>query len=153
MAREPRTRDAVRGPATLWATVTTSRRDVKLVLDTSVLIDVLRGRDPAVTFLGNSIQAGHHLWSVTVVRTEVLAGMRAGEEQPTLGLLAAIRWVDVTIEIADRAGALARTYRKSHPGVDTVDYVIAAATEHLGATLCTGNVKHFPMFKGLAAPY
>jgi predicted nucleic acid-binding protein len=55
--------------------------------------------------------------------------------------------------VAERAGMLANRYLRSHPGVDPVDYVIAATAQHLGAELWTRNLKHFPMFPGLSAPY
>jgi len=48
---------------------------------------------------------------------------------------------------------LANQYLRSHPDVDSVDYVIAATAQHLGAELWTRNLKHFPMFPGLSAPY
>lgn len=123
------------------------------MVDTSVLIDHLRGRRRATTLLERAIDRGDELWSVTVVRTEVLAGMRPREEGPTRQLLGALRWQDVTVALADRAGELAARFMRSHPGVDTVDYLIAAAVEHLEADLWTLNIKHFPMFEGLAAPY
>ena len=37
--------------------------------------------------------------------------------------------------------------------VETFDFVIAATTERLNATLWTLNLKHFPMFPDIAAPY
>jgi predicted nucleic acid-binding protein len=124
-----------------------------LVIDTSVLIDHLRGDERATGLLVELAGGDDELWSVAVVRTEILAGMRRGEERATLGLLDALEWQDVTIEVADRAGQLARRYLKSHPGVDTVDYLIAAATQLLGGRLLTQNTKHFPMFTGLKPAY
>ncbi|MGQ0669630.1 MAG: hypothetical protein ACT4PO_08165 [Actinomycetota bacterium] len=53
---------------------------MRLLFDTTVFIDVLRGLDAAVGFLTGAIEDGHELWSVSVVRTEVLAGRRAGAE-------------------------------------------------------------------------
>ena len=125
---------------------------MRAVVDTSVLIDHLRG-DERATRLLVQLAAGEELWSVTVVRTEVLAGMRPSETKATLALLDALRWQDVTTEVADRAGALARRFLKSHPGVDTVDYLIAAATQILRGHLYTKNTKHFPMFTGLEPAY
>ena len=84
---------------------------------------------------------------------QVLAGMRPSEESATRGLLGQIRWIDVTTDVADLAGSFARRYLRSHPGIDTVDYVIAAATSLAGAELRTQNVRHFPMFPGLAPAY
>jgi len=126
---------------------------VKLFLDTSVLIDHLRGHEAATSWLSEQVNDGAELWSVTLVRTEILAGMRPNEKKLTLALLGIIQWQEVSIELADYAGALANRFLKSHPGVDTVDYVIAAGCEAMGATLCTRNTKHFPMFAKLRAPY
>jgi predicted nucleic acid-binding protein len=124
-----------------------------VVVDTSVLIDLLRG-DPRTVPLRDALaREEDEAWSVTVARTEVLAGMRRKEERATLALLDALKWQEITVEVADRAGKLAQRYLKSHPGVDTVDYLIAAATQMLGGRLLTANVKHFPMFAGLKAPY
>jgi predicted nucleic acid-binding protein len=122
---------------------------VRWLVDTSVLIDHLRGDSRAVRVLAEAAMRGVELWSVTVVRTEVLAGLRRGEETPTRKLLDYLRWIDVTVDVADRAGELARRYLRSHPGIDTVDYLIAAAAESVGAELKTQNVRHFPMIPGL----
>ena len=126
---------------------------MRWLLDTSVLIDHLCGDFRAVRILTDAATEGHELWSVTVVRTEILAGMRRGEEAATKQLLDHLKWVDVTAEVADRAGDLARRYLRSHPGVDTVDYLIAAAAESVGAELKTQNVKHFPMIAALKPAY
>jgi predicted nucleic acid-binding protein len=125
----------------------------QLVVDTSVLIDHLRGDPRAVARLKAGIQAGDDLWSVTVVRTEILAGARPSEREPIERLFAQLRWVDVTPELADGAGRLAAEYVRSHRSIDTVDYLIAAATLHLEADLLTMNVRHFPMFPELRAAY
>ncbi len=124
-----------------------------LVIDTSVLIDHLRGDPRAVGRLRDAIASGDDLWSVTPVRTEILAGARSGEELVIGRLLERLRWLDVTVELADDAGALARTYLRSHPDVDTVDYLIAAGVRALDARLLTLNVRHFPMVEGLEPAY
>ncbi len=58
-----------------------------------------------------------------------------------------------TQELADEAGELASRYLRSHPGVDTVDYLVAATTQLLNAQLYTMNIKHFPMFENLKPAY
>ena len=57
------------------------------------------------------------------------------------------------MELADRAGELATRHFRSHPGVDTVDFLIAATVDLLGAELWTLNTKHFPMIPDLEPPY
>jgi predicted nucleic acid-binding protein len=64
-------------------------------------------------------------------------------------MFSALRLEPVSDVIARQAAEHLRTYRRSHPGVDVVDYVIAATAEVLEARLLTLNVKHFPMVKGL----
>jgi predicted nucleic acid-binding protein len=124
-----------------------------VVVDTSVLIDHLRGDERAVGHLRRSVEDGDELWSVTIVRTEVLAGARAGEETVIQDLLQRLRWLDVSVALADAAGVLAGRYLRSHPGVDTVDYLVAATTIALDGHLLTLNIHHFPMFPALEPAY
>jgi predicted nucleic acid-binding protein len=124
-----------------------------LLVDTSVLIDHLRGDERAVGRLRGEVEQGNELWSVTVVRTEILAGARPGEATRIQELLQRLRWLEVSLGAADAAGLLAATYLRSHSGVDTVDYLVAAATNILGAQLLTLNIRHFPMFTELQPAY
>ena len=127
---------------------------MRLVLDTSVLIDHLRGRPKAATeIIPRAIARGDELWSSYVVRAELLAGMRAVEEAATRELLRLITWVDVDEPMSEAAGALGRRFLSSHPGIEVADLIVAALAHHLDAELKTTNVKHFPMFKGLKPPY
>ena len=79
--------------------------------------------------------------------------MRPGEGPDTRRLIAAINWIEVDDDLAERAGALAARFVRSHPGIELVDFVIAATVERLGGDLLTRNHKHFPMFPGLGDPY
>ena len=124
-----------------------------VVVDTSVLIEVLRGDDRARSLLDLAIGSGDRVTASVLSRVEVLAGMRPDEAHETQRLFESLQWIAVDSELADRAGELASSYLRSHPGIDPVDYVIAATTERLGADLWTHNLKHFPMFPGLQRPY
>ncbi|QDP98092.1 type II toxin-antitoxin system VapC family toxin [Microlunatus elymi] len=124
-----------------------------IILDTSVLIDHLRGVADARRAMTSAVERGDLLAASVLTKVEVLAGMRAGEETQTRILLDSLRWVEVTDAIAERAGALAGHFLRSHPGVDPVDYVIAATAQQLNARLWTMNLKHFPMFGDLQHPY
>jgi predicted nucleic acid-binding protein len=124
-----------------------------LLLDTSVLIDHLRGNRAARQALAAAVDHGERLAASVVVKVEVLAGMRPAEEQKTRRLFDALDWIPVDDDIAERAGLLANRYLPSHPGVDPVDHIIAATVELHDAVLWTRNVKHFPMFPDLEPPY
>ncbi len=121
------------------------------IVDTTVLVDALRGRHPAIRFLEQAAEDGV-LWSSVLVRAELFLGSREGEESRISGLLAGIAWRDVTPVIADQAGRLGAPYRGSHR-LGIVDLVIAATTIDLGGTLATLNIRDFPMFPGLQPAY
>lgn len=126
---------------------------MSVVLDTSVLIDHLRGDDRARRLIAGLDHEGETLSASVLTKVELLAGMRPAERSRTRKLIEAIDWLEVDDDLSERAGALASRFLKSHPGIDLVDYVIAATAERLGANLLTRNRKHFPMFPGLADPY
>lgn len=119
-------------------------------MDTSVIIDILRGLSPAVDY----VERLEDVPSCSeITRVEVIRGLRSTERVPTERLFQQLRWVALDEPIARRAGELGREWRKSHPGISTPDLVVAATVEQLGADLATSNVRHFPMFKRLQAPY
>lgn len=120
------------------------------VVDTSVIIDVLRGLGAAVDYVENleDVPACSE-----ITRVEVARGLRSGERAPAERLFQQLRWVPLDEPIARRAGELGRKWRKSHPGISTPDLVVAATAEQCDADLATSNVRHFPMFKNLQAPY
>ena len=127
---------------------------MKLVVDASVLIDHINGRVQAArTLIYNARDQGDELWSSFVVRTEVLAGMRPGEERGTYELLSVVNWAPVDRAESDAAAALGRHHGRTHPGIDTPDLLLAELAQRLGAELVTMNVKHFPMFPELKRPY
>lgn len=125
---------------------------MSVLVDTSVLIDVLRGELAAAEILRDARTAGP-LHGSEVTRLEVLAGMRPREEAATHALLAVLTWHPLDERVADAAGELGRRWLPSNRGIDSADLAIAATAMLLGARLLTRNVKHFPMFSGLTAPY
>ncbi len=127
---------------------------MKYAVDTSVLVDYLRGYGPAVQLIEQLIRDDAELVSSYAVRAEVLAGMRHGEEATTERFLALVDW-DVFGEAESEAvGALGRRYLPANVGIDTPDLMLAEVANRHGAELLTTNVKHFKeLFPGLAAPY
>ena len=123
-----------------------------VLVDTSVLIDYLRGHPAAGALLENERVAGV-LHASEISRLEVLAGMRTAEEAQTRSLLSTLRWHSVDGEVAEKAGQLGRAWLPSHGGIDGSDLAIAATALLLDARLLTTNVRHFPMFSDLRSPY
>jgi predicted nucleic acid-binding protein len=125
---------------------------VTALVDTSVLIDYLRGRQEAAGVLEREREK-EPLQASEITRLEVLAGMRPREEQETRKLLSTLRWHPVDAEIAEKAGELGRACVPSHGGIDGADLAIAATALLLNARLLTMNVRHFPMLPDLRPAY
>lgn len=121
-----------------------------VLLDTSIVIDLLRGHGPALEF-ARSLDAQPVCSEVT--RVEVLRGVRSDERRLTDRLLGTLRWLAVDEVVARRAGELGRRWRASHRGIGTVDLIIAATALEHGLEIATLNVRHFPMIDELRAPY
>lgn len=122
------------------------------LFDTSVLIEYLRGEERARDLIVPVAQAREARVSV-LSRVEIEGSMRSHERAQVARLLVLLRLDPVSDSIAIRAGEFLRSYRRSHPGIGVVDFVIAATADVLGAELVTLNVKHFPMFEGLRPAY
>jgi predicted nucleic acid-binding protein len=125
---------------------------VSALVDTSILIDYLRGHARAGDLLERE-RAAHVLHASEITRIEVLAGMRPAQEDDTRALLSTLVWHPVDADIAEEAGALGRQWLPSHRTIDSADLAIAATAVRTDARLLTRNVTHFPMLTDLPAPY
>ena len=121
-----------------------------MLLDTCIVIDVLRGREAALLFVNDLAEAP----SLSVLTaTELIAGLRNAQERRHIERLLEVYVIqDIGLEIASLAGDYVRRYGPSH-GVDPIDALIAATAKSTGLDLATLNLKHFPMFEGLERPY
>ena len=121
-----------------------------MLLDTCIMIDVLRGKAAAFDFV-SSLENAPALSAVTV--TELVAGCRNAKERREIDrLLSHYAIHDINRDVASLAGDYVRRYGSSH-STDPIDALIAATAKANGLTLATLNVKHFPMFAGLTRPY
>lgn len=122
------------------------------LVDSSVLIDYLRGRRESADLL-EAERATGPLHASEMTRLEILAGMRPAEAVATRTLLSALVWHPVDADVSEEAGELGRRWLPSHHTIDGADLAIAATAIRLNARLLTRNVKHFPMFADLRSPY
>lgn len=124
-----------------------------VLLDTSVLVDHLRGHPPAQVALYDLLTADGAVYVSVLSAAEVRRGLRPRQARAWGRLAEQLTWLPVDLGIAEAAGELAAAYRGSHSGIDLVDMILAATAQSLGAALWTRNVRHFPMFTGLQPPY
>jgi predicted nucleic acid-binding protein len=116
----------------------------RLLLDTTVLIDALRGR-PAADRLRFARRAGDEPWTCAISVEEVWRGSRPEEETRIRRLLRGLRCVPIGMAEGERAGRWRRDYATRGSTLHQADCLIAAAALSVGSTLVTGNPKDFPM--------
>jgi predicted nucleic acid-binding protein len=122
----------------------------RLLLDTDVLIDYLRGEPEAIAYLEDRTET---LMLSAITVAELFAGVREGEERRTLdSFVRVFEIVAVSPQIAERGGLIRRDYGGSY-NTGLADALIAATAEHERASLVTLNGKHFPMLEDVVAPY
>ena len=122
----------------------------RLLLDTDVLIDFLRGQPQAVQLLEDT-DCEFYVSAVSVA--ELYVGVRDGREREVLDqLVGLLQTIEISTEIAQQAGLWRREYGKSH-GTGIIDALIAACADASQVPLATLNVKHFPMLPNVSAPY
>jgi predicted nucleic acid-binding protein len=115
-----------------------------LVLDTTVLIDALRGR-PAADRLEELLAARELLLTTAINVEEVVRGLRPAEQDAVDLLLAGLRIVPIRWQEAERAGRWRREFASRGITLHQADCLIAAAAHTSGGRLATANVKDFPM--------
>ena len=118
---------------------------MRLLLDTSVLIDVLRARKDRRRLLAHLLREGHTLTTSVLSIAELYAGMRAGEEIPTEAFLVGLEYVELHESAAKLAGKLKREWQSRGKTLTLSDTIIAAIAIESGSTLLTDDRRDFPM--------
>lgn len=125
----------------------------KWLIDTTILVDVLRGNTSARIWIDALPEDGCAISVITAA--ELLAGCRNRTEQRTVEReleLYEILWI--TEEISQTALDFYKRYHLSH-NVGFLDCLIAATAIVNGLQLATVNLKHFAPFPHLVSerPY
>lgn len=117
----------------------------RLILDTNILIDFLKGEAQAATYV--LIPGGADISVITWI--EVMSEVRPEEDIVARKLLAGLRVLQLTGRVAEEAAAIRRARRLKLP-----DAVILATARLAGGTLVTRNTKDFaPSEPGVLVPY
>ena len=116
----------------------------RLLLDTTVLIDALRGRDAAGR-LRALRQQGVEPWISVVSIEEIWLGLWPEEEPAASRLFESLRLAPIGISEGQRSGRWRREYSKRGVTLHQADCLVAAAAVGIGAALATANIKDFPM--------
>ena len=116
----------------------------RLLLDTTVLIDALRGR-PAANRVAGLRRMGTEPWACAISVEEIWRGLRPGEELSARRLFNGLRIAALGTAEGIRAGGWRRSYASRGITLHQADCLVAAAAAGIGAALATANVGDFPM--------
>jgi predicted nucleic acid-binding protein len=117
---------------------------VLVVLDSTVLIDYLRGR-PAVGRV-NALRLRGDVPATTAVNVEeIVRGLRDTESDAAERLFRGLVVLPIDAAAAWRAGGWRRDFSRRGVTLFQADCLIAAVAHQQRAALCTGNPKDFPM--------
>lgn len=118
---------------------------MRLALDTTVLIDALRGGAAAKRIQEIHESGGSTPWICAINVEELYRGVHPTEVEEVRGLIDSLR----IAPLGRREGELAGRWRQEFAGrgvtLSQADCLIAAAAFGVGASLATGNVRDFPM--------
>ncbi|HEY4359250.1 MAG TPA: type II toxin-antitoxin system VapC family toxin [Acidobacteriaceae bacterium] len=120
-----------------------------VALDSTVLIDVLRGRIPTLRLLAEMTNRGEQLATSSMNIAEVYAGLRQGEEEETTAFLDGLLTFPVTFAIARNAGLIKMRFARKGRTVSLDDMIVAATAMEHDLVLLTGNRKDFDGIDGL----
>ncbi len=123
-----------------------------VLLDTTVLIDLLRGKAGALARLRRVRTVGDHVWTSAVNVEELVRGLRPPEEAAAARLLDGLRIAPLGREEGRRAGRWRSEFARRGRTLSQADCLVAAATVGIEARLATGNPKDFRM-RGLTVDH
>jgi predicted nucleic acid-binding protein len=124
------------------------------LLDTDILSEVLKAKDPQVMGKASQYLAAHSRFAFSAITFyEVIRGIQARSAKRKMArfvqLAAGADVLPVSIPVLQRAADLWVTaYNGGHPR-DDADLIIAATALESGRVLVTGNTQHFTWIAGL----
>lgn len=121
---------------------------MKIVVDTSILIDYLRGGTKWQDFLLEAPRDAE-LFLPTIVIFELFSGestKNASIAKDILNIIKKLTGIELSENIARQAGELKRELGKQ---IAPQDYIIAASAQEIGGKVVTLNTKDFTQIPGI----
>lgn len=116
-----------------------------VLLDTTVVIDLLRGRPGAIARLRALRDGGDVAYACAITVEETVRGLRPDEDAHTRRLFSGLRRAPLSDQEGWRAGDWRREFAARGQTLSQADCLVAAAAVSVGGRLATGNPRDFPM--------
>jgi predicted nucleic acid-binding protein len=126
---------------------------VSVLLDTTAVIDLLRGAPGATTRLSALEAAGDLPHVCAITAEEVSTGLRPREREAASRMFEGLGVAPLGVSEGRLAGWWRREHRSKGRALAQADALIAAAAVSIGARLVTGNPKDFERIPGLAVEH
>lgn len=123
-------------------------KTMKLLIDTSIVIDKLRGGHVWDTFWEHADHEAELFLSAIVV-FELFSGKSSRDAETVKKITTLLKYyhiIEISNAIARRAGEI---YREASARLQVPDYLIAATALDIGAEVVTLNKKHFMKISGV----
>lgn len=122
-----------------------------IILDTDVLIEVLRRHEPTMRTVEDLSDSGEELATTSINMAEILRGIptRSRATKAAHRILAGLIEVPFGPRAARRLGRLMFDQDRVGTPLPVIDAMIAAVAMENGARVMTGNVRHFQRVPGL----
>ncbi|MEX2627073.1 MAG: PIN domain-containing protein [Ilumatobacteraceae bacterium] len=116
----------------------------RILLDSTVIIDALRGR-PAAAHLAALRRRRIEPWVCAISVEEIWRGLRHGEEDGVRRFFGAVHIAPIGAPEGELAGTWRRSFADQGITLHQADCLIAAAARGIDAPLATANTRDFPM--------
>lgn len=116
-----------------------------VLLDTTVLIDLLRGKPAARTRFAELRRTNDTPYACAVNVEETVRGLRPREHGSARAFFEGLRIAPLGVPEGWQAGEWRRGFARRGRTLAQADCLVAAAALSLGGRLATGNPKDFPM--------
>jgi predicted nucleic acid-binding protein len=129
----------------------------KVLLDTDILSEVMKGKDPVVVAHARPYlaRAGRLSFSAMTVMEVVAGYSRRGSEEKLRRFLQLVNHSDVApidAVVAELAGRIHADLARVGLNIGVADTIIAATTVHMGIPLVTGNTSDYARVQDAGYP-
>lgn len=116
----------------------------KYLLDTTVLVDFLKGRKKAIRFIEKNLEEKTQIGTTAINIAEVYSGIPKELEKDTDKFINSLGYFDISRKMAKLAGLFRFQFFQKGVSLSIADSIIAATALSHDATVVTANIKDFP---------